>query len=168
VWEQEKKITFSVFTLLYPKNPIKAFQLTKKTIQNADDFYSLSTGGYNEKGEIAENLLDVMLDTIIAHDKPAAIELINKNIIDINVHQFPTFADKALQIKDTSFVTSLFTRLEKEENPHIYLKATEVLIALNDKNINRRIVDISKRNTSLQNGWGGQSFAKLLKENNIK
>jgi hypothetical protein len=109
-----------------------------------------------------------MLDIILVQDRPLAIELINKSIREINVHQFPIFADKALKIRDTSFVTSLFVRLEKEDNAHIYLKATEVLIAFNDKNINRQIVEVFKRNVSLRKDWGGRSFSKLLKENGIK
>lgn len=109
-----------------------------------------------------------MLDTILVREKPFAIRLINNNLLQTNVHQFPTFANKALKLKDASFITSLFTRLEREDNPHIYLKATEVLIAYNDKNINKQIVEVSKRNANLRNGWGGQDFATLLKANNIK
>jgi len=168
MWENEKKINTKVFNLLYPTNPDKAFQLTKKTIQNADDFYYLNTGSYGEGEETSVNLLDLMLDTILVRDRPFAIELINKNIREINVHQFPTFADKVLKIKDTSFVTSLFDRLEKEDNAYIYLKATEVLIAFKDKDINRRILEISKRNPNLRKDWGGRDFSKLLKENGIK
>ena len=140
MWENEKLINTEVFRMLYPKDPERAFHLTKKTIQNSDDFYYLSSGTYNEDGDVSVNLLDVMLDTIMARDKPFAIELINKNIQEVNVHEFPIFADKAFKIKDPTFVASLFARLEKEDNPHIFLKATEVLIAFNDKNINKRIV----------------------------
>lgn len=168
MWENEKMITPEVFNILNPKNPSKAFQLTKKTIQNADDFYYLSTGTYNEDAETSVSLLDVMLDTIMARDTPFAIELINKNIREINVHQFPIFADKALKVKDPSFVTSLFDRLEKEWNAHIYLKATEVLIAFKSKDINRRILEVSKRNSNLRKDWGGQEFEKLLKRSSIK
>jgi len=168
MWENENKITPKIFSLLYPKNPNKAFQLTKKTIENAEDFYYPGTGTFNEDGQASVNLLDIMLDTILVQDRPFAIELINKNIREINVHQFPAFADKALKVKDTSFMTSLFARLEIEDNPHIYLKATKVLIAFNDSNINRQIVEVSKRNVNLRKGWGGQAFVQLLKENNIK
>lgn len=146
MWENEKKINTKVFSLLYPTNPDKAFQLTKNTIQNADDFYYLNTGSYSEDEETPVNLLAVMLDTVLVRDRPYAIALINKNIREINVHQFPTFADIALQIKDTSFIISFFDRLEKEWNAHIYLKATEALIAFKDKDINRRIAEISKKN----------------------
>lgn len=168
MWENEKKVNTKVFKLLYPTNPDKAFQLTKKTIQNADDFYYLNTGGYSEEEETPVNLLAVMLDTVLVRDRPYAIELINKNIREINVHQFPTFADIALNIKDTSFITSLFDRLKTEDNPHIYLKATEVLIALKDKEINKRIVEVAKTNPALRKDWGGKEFTKLLKDNGIK
>lgn len=161
MWENEKKINTHVFNLLYHKKPEKAFQLTKNTIQNAGDFYY-------QNDEFPIDLLDIMLDTILVHDRDLAVELINKNIREINVHQFPILADKALKIKDASFVTSLFNRLETEDNPHIYLKATEVLIALNDTNINKRIIEVSKRNPNLRKGWGGQEFSKMLKENGIE
>jgi hypothetical protein len=168
MWANEKKINTKVFNSLYPKNPEKAFVLTKKTIQNADDFYYLSTGTYSENEETSINLLDVMLDTIVARDRPLAVELINKNIREINVHQFPIFADKALKLRDTSFVSSLFDRLEKEDNAYIFIKATEVLIAFKDKDINRRVVEVSKQNPNLRKDWGGRDFSKLLKENGIK
>lgn len=168
MWENEKKINTGTFNLLYPTNPNKAFQLTQKTILNADDFYYLNTGSYSEDEESSVNLLDVMLDTILVRDRPYAIELINKNIREINVHQFPTFADKALKIRDTSFVSSLFDRLKTEDNPHIYLKATEVLIDFKDKEINERIVEVAKTNPALKKDWGGKEFTKLLKDNAIK
>jgi hypothetical protein len=168
MWENEKKISTRVFNFLYSTNSDKAFQLTKKTIQNADDFYYLNTGSYSEDEETSVNLLDVMLDTILVRDKPYAIELINKNIRVINVHQFPTFADKALKLRDTSFVSSLFDRLKTEDNPHIYLKATSVLIALKDKEIDKRIVEVAKTNPALKKDWGGIEFTNLLKDNGIK
>jgi hypothetical protein len=154
LWENDKETNLKVFNLLYEKNPERAFSLTKKTILNTDSY--------------STDLLNVILDTILVRDRLFAIELINKNIRDVNVHQFSIFADKALKIKDASFVTSLFDRLEKESNPHIFLKATKVLIALNDNDINRRIVEVSKRNLNLQKDWGGKEFSKLLKDNGIK
>lgn len=168
MWENEKKINTNVFKLLYPTNPEKAFQLTKKTIQNADDFYYLNPGGYSEEEETPVNLLAVMLDTVLVRDRPYAIELINENIRKVNVHHFPTFADKALQLGDTSFVSSLFERLKMEDNPHIYLKVAEILIALKDKEINKRIIDVAKTNPALRKDWGGKEFTKLLKDNGIK
>jgi len=168
MWENERKINTKVFNLLFLKNPEKAFQLAKMTIQNAADFYLLNTEDYSENEEAPVNLLEVMLDTVLARDKSYAIELINKNIKEINVHQFPTFADKALKIRDTSFISSLFDRLRTETNPHIYLKATKVLIAFKDRQINRRIIEVSKTNPDLKKDWGGKEFTKLLEDNGIK
>lgn len=168
MWEHEKKINPYVFNLLYPKNQEKGFELTNRTLQNANDLYYLNVGSYSESEEKPVGLISIMLDTVLARDKPFAIALINKNIRQINIDQFPSFADKALQLKDTSFVTSLFARLEKEDNAYIYLKATEVLIAFHDKEIHRRIIAVSRRNEHLRKGWGGTEFVMLLKENNIE
>src|ERR1043165_3274325 len=80
MWENDKKVNVEVFNLLYPKNPEKAFNLTKKTIQNADNFYYLNTESYGDDEKTPVNLLNVMLDTVLTKDKAYAIELINKNI----------------------------------------------------------------------------------------
>jgi hypothetical protein len=167
MWENENKITSEVFRLLYSKNPDKAFELSKRSIENAGDIYYLNTAIYSEDREVPINLLDIMIDTILIRDRPYAVRLINENLEKINVHQFPTFADKALKLKDTSFVMSLFNRLEKEDNPHVYLKAAKVLIAFTDKQINQRIVEVYNRNINLRQGWGGQELAALLKANHI-
>jgi len=170
MWEKDKKINTKVFNLLYPKNTEKALELTKMTLQNADDFYYLSTVTFNSVGDedISGNLMSLMLDIMLTNDKPFALKAINKNIRECDVHQFPIFADKALKIKDTSFVESLFYRLDKEDNPHIYLKATEVLIAFNDKGINIRIVEVYKRNPGLRKDWGGKALSELLEKNGIQ
>lgn len=168
MWENEKRISMKVYNSLYAENSDKAFQLTQKTVQNLGRFYHLTSVNYGLSQETPLTLLEVMIDTIMVRDRVSAIQLINKNLREIDVHKFPTFADKALQIKDTSFVTSLFDRLEKESNAHIYLKATRTLIALKDKEINKRIIEVSKRNPNLKTDWGGKEFIELLKENNIE
>jgi len=167
MWENEKKITPDVFTLLYQRHPQRAFQLTKKTIQNADDFYYLSDVDETGDGKNPINLIDIMLDTVLANDRPLALELINKNIRDVNVHVFGTFADKALKLRDESCIRALLTRLEKEDNPNVYLKAAKVLVTFNSKEINRQIASAPERNANLKTGWGGESYARLLKENGI-
>lgn len=168
MWENDKKINPQLFRQLYAKNPNKAFQLTQKTIEHAGDFYYLSTGDYNDADdEKPVDLIGIMLDTLAAHNRPYALELINNNIRKVNVHSFPTFADQAMKLKDASSVIALFDRLETEDNPYIYLKATEVLIAFKDEGINKRIIEVSKRNPNLKYDWGGEEFARLLKKNKI-
>ena len=65
------------------------------------------------------------------------------------------------------FIKPLLEILEREQNPYIYLEAAEVLISYKDKEINKKILEIKKKNKSLREGWGGAAFEKLLKENNI-
>jgi hypothetical protein len=167
LWGNEKLINPEIFEKLYQKNPQRAFQITKKTIENADDFYYLATGDYSDEGQNSVNLIDIMLDTIIKKDRPFAIKMINKNIREVNVHEFPAFANKVLILRDTSFISSLFARLETESNPYVYIEATKVLIAFNDKNINKKIGEIYRRNADLRKDWGGRDLAKLLRENKI-
>src|SRR4030095_177549 len=157
MWANENKITTDVFKLLYQKNQMKALYLTKKTIENASS-YNLTAKPYNVNGEDSMTLLDIMLDSIVVQDRPSAIALINKNLLEGDVIQFSDFADNVLKLKDISLITSLVTRLEKEDNPHVYLKATETLISFNDKRINHQILEVSKRNANLRAGWGGKSF----------
>jgi hypothetical protein len=167
MWANEKLVNPEVFKTLYMRDSEKAFQLTKQTIEHADDFYYLVIGNYWNEKETQVNLIDIMLDTIISKDHALAVRLINENIRQINVHEFPTFADKAFELKDTSLVSALLARLATEDNPHIYLKAAEVLIAFRDKAINRKITNVYRKNKNLRKGWGGQEFAELLQENNL-
>ncbi|WP_109700387.1 hypothetical protein [Chitinophaga deserti] len=167
IWENEKRISTAMFEKLYPENPARGLSLIKKTLRNLDDFYYLSTGGYAGYEAASVGLLPVMMDTLLAYDRPAALDLINKNIRTVNVHSFLEVADKAGQINDTSLVESFFARLETETNPHIYLKTVEVLIAIGDPSINKRIKEAPGRNPNLKKDWGGKAFDKLLKENSI-
>jgi mRNA-degrading endonuclease RelE of RelBE toxin-antitoxin system len=172
IWENEKTISAEALKLLYERDRERSYKLIQKTLENANDFriqdYVLvyDVDQYGE--EIPVNLLDRMLDTVISHDKTLAIQLINQRLMDMNVHQFPTIADKAAGLKDNSFSISLLARMEKEHNPHIYLKAAEVLIGFKDKNINQKLLKLPQKNSSLKTDWGGKDFAKLLKDNNIR
>jgi len=167
LWENEKKINAEVFNILYRNDSEKAFRLTKMTLENAANFFYPNYQSYDAE-EVTTNILNIMLDTVITRDKPYAIVLINKNLKEADVHQFPIFAHKAFTVRDTSFIKILFGRLRIEENPHTYLKATEFLVALKDKEINRQISGVIKFNPELKKGWGGEAFTKLLKENGIR
>ncbi len=168
LWAGEKKINADVFIYLYAKDPQRAFKIIKQTLNDADDFYYLASSSdyYSNNGK--GNLLGTMLDTVVRYDKPLAMRLINKNIRVVNVHVFPTFANKASELKDTSFIASLFIRLYHEDNPHIYLKAAETLITFNNDDINKKLEKAKSVNSELSKDWGGEAFDKLLKEKKIK
>ena len=92
---------------------------------------------YENMGNL-ENLLETMLDIVLNQDRPFAIKVIDRNLLNEDISTFQFFAAKAAQIKETSFVGQLFIRLEKDDNPHIYLRAAEALIAFNSEVINKR------------------------------
>ncbi|MHA4847802.1 hypothetical protein ACX0G7_26790 [Flavitalea antarctica] len=172
IWDNEKTISAEALKLLYASDAERAYQLTQKTLENVNDFrlqnFTLANDVNLYEEEIPVDLLGMMIDTIVVHDRALAIRLINQRLMDIDVHQFPTIADKAAGLKGDSFSISLLARIEIADNPHIYLKATEVLIGLRDKNINQKLLRLPEKNSSLKTDWGGAAFAKLLKDNNIR
>ena len=168
MWTNEKKISPEVFKYLSIKNPKKAFDLTKQALQSPEDFdFTNDMNDYENMGN-SENLLETMLELALNQNRAFAIKVINRNLLNEDISTFQFFAAKAAQIKDTSFVGQLFIRLEKDDNPHIYLRAAEALIEFNNKDINKRIADTKKINSNLTKGWGGEEFSKLLKDKNIK
>ena len=80
---------------------------------------------------------------------------------------FQFFANKVIQMKDISFIEPLFIRLERESNPHIYLKITEALITYQSDDINQRIIKTRRNNKKLRKDWGGKALDELLEKNNI-
>ena len=168
IWANEKKISPEAFKYLSAKNPQRAFGLTKETLQLPEDYdFTNDLNDYENMGN-SENLLETMLDIVLNQDRPFAIKIIGRNLLNEDISTFQFFAGKAAQIKDTSFVGQLFIRLEKDDNPHIYLRAAEALIAFNIKDINKRIAVTNSINRNLTKGWGGEEFTKLLKGKNIK
>lgn len=168
IWAKEKKISPEVFKYLNTKNPQRAFDLTKETLQLPEDYDFTNDMTDYENLSNSENLLETMLDIALNQDRPFAIKVIDRNLLNEDISTFQFFAAKAAQIKDTSFVGQLFIRLEKDDNPHIYLRAAEALIAFNSKDINKRIAATNNINSNLTKGWGGEEFKKLLKDENIK
>lgn len=168
LWLTEKKISPDVFKYLSNRNPQRAFNLAKETLLLPEDYDFVNDINDIEHLSSTENLIETMLAVVLNQDRSFALNVIARNLLieDISIFQF--FADKAAQIKDTIFVEPLFIRLEKDDNPHIYLRAAEALIAYNDKGINKRIAAAKKINNNLTKGWGGEEFMKLLKLNKIE
>ncbi len=154
LWENDKIVDIESFNLLYQKNPERAFQLTKQAMQDIDDYSS--------------PVLDTMLNALWIKDSLFTLDIIDKNSRNSDVFRFSAFADKALEIKNISLAAAFLDRLAREDNPHIYLKATEVLIALKNKDINKQIIAVAKRNPALRKGWGREAFKKLLKKKHIE
>ena len=168
IWVAEKMISSDVFKYLSSKNPQRAFELTKQTLQMPEDF-TIANNTYDyDNPDDSQSLIDTMFDLALKQERTFAIKVVNRNLLNEDISLFQFFAAKAAELKDTSFVGPLFIRLEKDDNPHVYLKAVEALIAFNNQDINKRIVDTKKINSNLTKDWGGKEFSKLLKEKNIK
>lgn len=165
IWRNDDKITNEVFDYLIRKYPDSVITLTKKSLQNTEKLYVANIDFNNYDDSI--NIVTKMLDLVIVKDKEFAKEVIRKNIKDAIVHVFNDFADKVVIMKDTSFVEPLIARLKTEDNPHIYLRTTEVLIAYKDKKINQRILNTMKMNHNLTTDWGGVALSKLLKKDGL-
>lgn len=166
-WVDEEILTPDIYKYLLIKNPERAFKQTILVLSNPDNYYTAAicrNYSVNESKVLIENMIDLILNK----DKELGIKLIKKNFEKINVHLLETFANKAMLIKDKSFVTPLFDLLENESNPHTYLIAARTLISYKDQTINQRIVSTKKINVNLTKGWGAKDFESLLKDNNIK
>ncbi|WP_338378937.1 hypothetical protein [uncultured Flavobacterium sp.] len=166
LWEEENKISPKVFEYLSSLNSNKAFELTKKSMQNPNelDIANFSFDNFEE----TKSLNEQMLDLIINKDRDFGLQLIRENIKNSNVHNFPLYATKASEIKDKSFVKPLIEILETEWNAHIYLSATKALISYNNQDINKQILNARTKNENLRRDWGGKAFDKLLAENGIE
>ena len=162
LWENDTYLSEDAFMVLYPKDRNRAFQLAKMTMAHPAEFYK-TTEGNNSAG-----MWDRIMDLVCRTDRVNGIELIGKSIAEANVHQFGFFADKALEMGDSSLVSALFDRLEKEWNAHVYLKIIGVLLQFKDPEINSRIGEVVKRNPALTKDWGGKIVEELLLKNGIK
>lgn len=162
LWSEEKKITPKIFSYLSRKNPDKSFDFVKEILKNIE-LYSENYDYGN-----FDNFIALLLNIAVNQDKDFAFEIIRRNIKKIDVHIFRTFAYKALEIKDKSFIEPLFSRLSTEHNPNVYLEAVKTLIAYKDPEINKRIIKARKKNKALNEGWGSEALDKILKYNDIK
>lgn len=167
LWEEENRITTDIFQYLKGINSERTYKLTKETLYNSDAFYGANISFDFDDVRASETLTSKMLDLVIMQNKVDGLEIIKRNIEETNVHLFPIFANKVIQMKDISFIEPLFIRLERESNPHIYLKITEALITYQSDDINQRIIKTRRNNKKLRKDWGGKALDELLEKNNI-
>jgi len=165
LWIEENKMTPDIYRYLVEKDSIKALQYTKENFINSDKVYSASVGLDDDS---TEELASIMLDLILKNDRELGLEIIRNNIKSANVSYISIYTAKIIELKDKSFITPLFERLAKEDNPHTYLSIIEALISYHNNTINEKILETRKINENLNKGWGSESLDKLLKGNNIQ
>jgi hypothetical protein len=166
IWEEENQRTLRSYKYLLSLNPSRTYELTKKElIKN----YKIGKSDFIpnlEKVEESENFYEYLLNVVIANDKELANKMIKEQIENSNVHNLPLFTSKVNRQK--IFIEPLFNRLENAWNAHIYLDLVKTLIEFDDNSINKRILEVRKRNSNLNEDWGGKALDKLLVENGIE
>jgi len=166
IWKEENQRTLRSYKYLLFLNPSKAYELTKKELIEG---YQLEKSDFIpnlEKVEESENFYEYLLNVVIANDKELSNKIIKVQIETADVHNLPLFTSKVNRQK--MFVEPLFNRLENAWNAHIYLNLIKTLIEFNDDDINKRILEVRKRNNNLNENWGGKALDKLLAENGIE
>ncbi|GAK91820.1 hypothetical protein JCM19297_4 [Nonlabens ulvanivorans] len=167
IWEEENKRTLGSYKYLLSLNPSKTYELTKKElienyqVQEPDFVPNLTNV------ESSEKFYEYLLNVITANDKELSNKIIIEQIEKANVHNLPLFTSKVN--KQEMFIKPLFKRLEKADNPHVYLDIVKTLIEFKNDEINKEIIETRKRNNNLNENWGGgKDLDRLLAENGIE
>ncbi len=168
LWVEENRITPDVLAYLSEKNPERVFELSKKSLADANGLYSANISSNYDDLKASEKVVSGMLELVMKRERDFSVEIIRQNLQDANVHLFTIFARKAAEIQDPSLIDPLFKRLETEWNAHIYLAAAQALLSYSDTKVNQRILEAKRKNPSLGKDWGEEAFDKLLKNNNLK
>lgn len=167
LWEDGSRIGLEEFKYLSLRNPQRAFLLAKKSLFNIYTMEVSSFGLSFDENNSLDSLPGIMLNLIFQKDSVLGLEIIRANLMQADVHVYPIFSRKAAEICSPSFLKPLFERLDKEDNPWIYLEAVKALIAYKNQGINKKILESRQKNMALRTGWGGKDLDSLLKENNI-
>lgn len=166
IWVEENQRTLRSYKYLLSLNSSKAYELTKRELikdyQIQDPVFIPSLKNVEE----SENFYEYLLNVVIANDKDLSNKILKEQIENANVHNLPLFTSKVN--KQKMFLEPLFNRLETASNPHIYLNLIKTLIEFNDEDINKRIIEMRKKNNNLNENWGGKALDKLLSENGIE
>ena len=150
LWDAENIISLEDFYYLRNRDEARAWELTRKSLYNVNRLHS------------HEILVAAMLDWALATDADFAYEIIRMHLIDSTVHLYDVFADKAMEIQDPSFIQPMFTNLENETNPNVYLESAGALLSYDDHDIYERMVATLRLNPALTNDWGGEALAEML------
>lgn len=166
LWEEENRISLDVYQYLTERDSAKAYELTQRDMIESN--YCYSTPFYSNKDhETGQILLATMLDLIMKKDYELGLEVIRKNIKVASIHHIAIFTDKAIELKDKSFIEPLFDVFREEANVSIYLKIASALLSYHDDAVNERILETRLINDELNNGWGSEWLDKLLNEHHL-
>ena len=166
IWEEEHQRTLRSYKYLLSLDPSRAYELTKKELIEAYQIQKSDFVPNLENVEDTENFYEYLLNVVTANDKDLSNKIIEEQIQKANVHNLPLFTSKVN--RQEIFVKPLFQRLEKADNPHVYLNIIKTLLEFRNDEINKEILETRKRNNNLNENWGAKELDKILSENGIE
>lgn len=171
LWEYEHLLTRETCEYLFEKDSARAFRLTTASLRNPDALSDgeVSTLRYDRKMvSVEEQLLAMLLDIQMRHDRAAAYEIIRTNIARAGVGTFAAFAKMAHASGDTAFAEPLLQRIAVEDNPHVYLDAIDALLAFRESSINARVLAVCRNNPRLSEGRQAKMLDVLLRKYGVR
>lgn len=155
LWEDDYTIDSEIFNYLTSIDKSKCLKLAYQTLQEPNNLDNSSL------------VITKMLDYLILNDTILAKEIIKHNIDSVNVHKLRYFVEKAVHFKDKDIINSMFYRLENTSNGHIYVPIVKTVLAYQDKELNKRLIESIKQNVEIKD-WGLQKVTENLEEYGLK
>lgn len=155
LWEDDYIINSEIFNYLTSLEKEKCLRLAYQSLQKPNSLDNSSL------------VISTMLDFLIANDSISAKEIIKQNIDSANVHKLRYFVEKAVHFKDKDIINSMFYRLENTSNGHIYVPIVKTVLAYQDKELNKRLIESIKQNVEIKD-WGLQKVTENLEEYGLK
>lgn len=164
LWEEEFRISPSVYERLNQLDSARAGKATQKSLENIGWVF-----GYNNLQAQTEYgkpnpFMVFLLERVVREDSVVAEKIITDNIAKAGVHTFRIFSDQLRKHPDPRWAPTLFKRLAREWNPHIFIDIVELLLTMEDPDIRHGIEEVRAQNPKLNEGWGGEILDKLLQD----
>jgi len=113
---------------------------------------------------IPNDLLEAMLADMMLKDPAFTQKVIADELRKADVSRYEFFAKLAKESRREIYVEPLFIGVETAENAHVFLAATEAILAYENEVLNQRLAAARKKNPALGKDWGGEAFKKRMME----
>lgn len=167
MWEKYEDINRDSFYYLFQKNEFRAYKNAKKRFGIDTDFIGSKLKSEESEFFGFETLEEIMLNLVLKNESELEPIIINKKILESNVHCFKIYSKYVRQNPQGSYAKSLLTRLKTEWNAHVYIDIVKTLMVYHSDEINSEILLIIKSNKALSENWGGEELKKILKKHSL-
>lgn len=167
IWEKYQDINRDSFYYLFQKNEFRAYKNAKKRFGIDTDFIGSKLKSEESEFFGFETLEEIMLNLVLKNESELEPIIINKKILESDVHCFKIYSKYVRQNPQGSYAKSLLTRLKTEWNAHVYIDIVKTLMVYHSDEINSEILLIIKSNKALSENWGGEELKKILKKHSL-